>query len=105
MRVLVLSVKGIRRVIQLGNMSHHLVNDLTLVLVMGEIGVYLQPLTAESLNDLSVHRKSDVVNQVVSNVLNPLELVTNGVGTRVVSRRRDRTIEVLQWRPNIWKRQ
>ena len=76
-RVLVPAIIGIRGVRQLGNVSDHLVDNLALVPVMRHVGIELEPLAAESLDDLPVHRKVHVVDQIVADIVDPLELIAD----------------------------
>ena len=74
MRVLIVAVVGIGRIIHRNVIANHLINNLPLRCVMGVIRVKLEPLSGKGLDHDTVRHKINMVNQIVSNIVNPLEL-------------------------------
>ena len=105
MRILAVAVIGMCWVIDLRHIPYHLIHSLTLVSIVCHVRIHLQPFSTKRLNDLSIHRQVDMINQVVSNIRNPLKLISNRVRTCIIACWGYSSVQILERRPNVWKRQ
>lgn len=94
MRLLEHAPVGIPGIIDLRNIAHHLIDQGTLIGIMGHLGLQLEPLAVGSVHSNSVDVDRGTLDGVVSNVFNPLELKTGVI-------QRGRCVGILQGRPDV----
>lgn len=84
----------IPRIVDLGNIANHLINQGTLIGIMGHVGLELEPLATRGIHGDSINHDGGPLDRIVSDVLNPLELKAGII-------RRRGGIRILHRRPNV----